>query len=1131
MKSTTGRIRIGNQTAYSASSPSEPFGYAVSNGFDAFEWFPDKKDTGAGWTVDDITAAQRDEFRRTAEAHDITFTFHLSFAADPSAGRHDLLLREIAFARQIGAALINLHLHAPRGIPAFADELLPVWKEISAAGMSLSIENTVETGPEQFNELFRLLRRRLPGSSGVGLCLDIGHANLCSATRNDYLGFVDRLDPAIPILHVHLHENYGDGDTHLTLFTGPSGADPSGIMGLAGRLRQRSFAGCMILEQWPHSPRLLNNARARLLDIMGMGTPPAAPITNLDPLARRIVEADRRNRSWRSKLGWVHEVLAEKDPDTNLLAYLAVYLKFVGTGQLTCTEDGGHYRPSNHARMSHRIYNRLGRITTPENDLVIRKIYPWLPSFDGPFLHAEPLTRIRDIAHRNDIPGELKQEIKTTLQNKLHRSAGPEDLVTSAAILRRITAAGAGYSPSFVEEFERFHRELQEFFNAGSLEDKLSGLAAEGLLEASAVDRFMRAKAGATPREHSEALRVLVELRTTLQGQLQGADDQVSQRLRAADISLEDFSFSLLSILNSALQPEDSEWPQLLRVLGLAVVNVRLSGLPADECRAIESELAALAEGFGVRDRLKLLRVRATVERCRRLADDYCEKILGLFPGRAEQLGGALGVPRHAIRVYAESDIRAHPVFQVSRLTDTLGGAIRRLAGLPPWDVIVPGAANGRLYDAPSMGRLPALNDSAFVLMVDELTGEEEIPPGLVALITMKNIPHLSHLAVRARQRRLVFAVCEDSAQYLSLKRLQGHTVFVDARSDGVQIGTGEQVLPGSRDLKKARVTPPSIEMHNSVLAIDEVTLANSGPKAFSLRKLGELAPLADFEVPGAIVLPFGLMEDAMEKSGMLLRYNDAITTAANSELSSLDARLTEIYRIIVGLELPAGIIKTAGRTFGHNSRLMVRSSASTEDSEGSMEAGLFRSVANVPLTALAPAVREVWSSLWSRRAVISRRHSGMSGLSVRMAVILQEMVVPRYSFIMHTAHPLTQNDDDVYLEIAVGLGEVLASGAAPGTPYRAACNPNTGEVEILAFSSLSEGLWPGNQAGETEPRIIDYSAEELSVRPEELRKLALRIARIGKAVESHEGSPQDIEGCLADGRVFLVQTRPQAGY
>ena len=40
--------------------------------------------------------------------------------------------------------------------------------------------------------------------------------------------------------------------------------------------------------------------------------------------------------------------------------------------------------------------------------LVIRKIHPCLPSFKAEFTASVPLTRIRDIAHRNDIPHDLK---------------------------------------------------------------------------------------------------------------------------------------------------------------------------------------------------------------------------------------------------------------------------------------------------------------------------------------------------------------------------------------------------------------------------------------------------------------------------------------------------------------------------------------------------------------------------------------------------------------------------------------------------------------------------------------------------------------------------------------------------
>lgn len=63
-----------------------------------------------------------------------------------------------------------------------------------------------------------------------------------------------------------------------------------------------------------------------------------------------------------------------------------------------------------------------------------------------------------------------------SLQNKLHRNAGPEDLVATEAVLQRITAPGADYSGAFVEEFKVFTAELRDFFNAGSFADMLGAL-------------------------------------------------------------------------------------------------------------------------------------------------------------------------------------------------------------------------------------------------------------------------------------------------------------------------------------------------------------------------------------------------------------------------------------------------------------------------------------------------------------------------------------------------------------------------------------------------------------------------------------------------------------------------------
>ena len=49
------------------------------------------------------------------------------------------------------------------------------------------------------------------------------------------------------------------------------------------------------------------------------------------------------------------------------------------------------------------------------------------------------------------------------------------------------------------------------------------------------------------------------------------------------------------------------------------------------------------------------------------------------------------------------------------------------------------------------------------------------------------------------------------------------------------------------------------------------------------------------------------------------------------------------------------------------------------------------------------------------------------------MAVLIQQMLTPDFSFVLHTVNPLNRNVGEVYAEIAVGLGETLASAGERG--------------------------------------------------------------------------------------------------
>ena len=259
-------IRIGNQT--SGYAPARlPYEFARRHGFDAFEWFSDR--CGAGWCESETTDAEKIELRALSESGAVRFSIHAPHAADPTTrDGADAIRRSIRFGGEIGARVVNLHFFPKHHTRPFVESLKPLLEEASRAGLLLSLENTPATSPDHVNAVFGVLSAFAGATERVGMCLDSGHANLHAGTRNDYVRFVDLLGDHVPIVHWHAHENWGDRDSHLPLFTGPTAKDDRGLRGLVRRLRARGFAGSVILEQWPHPAEQLVRTRERLSEMI-----------------------------------------------------------------------------------------------------------------------------------------------------------------------------------------------------------------------------------------------------------------------------------------------------------------------------------------------------------------------------------------------------------------------------------------------------------------------------------------------------------------------------------------------------------------------------------------------------------------------------------------------------------------------------------------------------------------------------------------------------------------------------------------------------------------------------------------------------------------------------------------------
>jgi sugar phosphate isomerase/epimerase len=262
-------IRVGNQTSKTASPITLPFEYALEKGYDAFEWFPDKDASGVGWEEKDLSMETRAWIRRSGLKRNILISVHGPLAADPFNSDPITSFNAcLNLFEDIGGSLFNIHFPQEQALPDDLEAIKPLIFYIKAKGARLAIENVPSTSPEDVNMFFAALRNRRIPMGHVGLCLDLGHANLYNDTRNDYLRYLRGIHESVPVIHVHAHENCGYADSHLPLFSGPAACDESGVRAFCEWLKRRNFGGAVILEQWPDPPDLLDRAREKLKEML-----------------------------------------------------------------------------------------------------------------------------------------------------------------------------------------------------------------------------------------------------------------------------------------------------------------------------------------------------------------------------------------------------------------------------------------------------------------------------------------------------------------------------------------------------------------------------------------------------------------------------------------------------------------------------------------------------------------------------------------------------------------------------------------------------------------------------------------------------------------------------------------------
>ena len=300
---------------------------------------------------------------------------------------------------------------------------------------------------------------------------------------------------------------------------------------------------------------------------------------------------------------------------------------------------------------------------------------------------------------------------------------------------------------------------------------------------------------------------------------------------------------------------------------------------------------------------------------------------------------------------------------------------------------------------------------------------------------------------------------------------------------------------------------------------IDKTAAAVAGGKGANL---GELARIGGINVPEGFCITTEAFQQVVGGVGIdsLLERLALLTVADRNEIAQVGQEIRRAIEVAGVPEVIREEILRRVSKLGEGNSFAVRSSATAEDLPNASFAGQQDTYLNViGCESILEHVSKCWASLFTDRAIIYRIQNGFEHGKVSLAVVVQRMVFPQAAGILFTADPVSANRKVTSIDASFGLGEALVSGLVNADVYKV----RGGQIiekkvasKKLAIHALREGGTYEQEIGPEQQNIPTLTDGQI-----------LRLEQIGRKIEAHFGSPQDIEWCLAENEFYIVQSRP----
>ncbi|WP_414583479.1 phosphoenolpyruvate synthase [Scytonema sp. PCC 10023] len=301
---------------------------------------------------------------------------------------------------------------------------------------------------------------------------------------------------------------------------------------------------------------------------------------------------------------------------------------------------------------------------------------------------------------------------------------------------------------------------------------------------------------------------------------------------------------------------------------------------------------------------------------------------------------------------------------------------------------------------------------------------------------------------------------------------------------------------------------------------IDKTKLKVVGGKGANL---GELSKIEGIRVPEGFCISTEAFKRIIGETSSINELLDQLSHLLVEDRDKIGELSGEIRWVIEGIAIPEDINEEITHHlsgFDEKNAYAVRSSATAEDLPTASFAGQQDTYLNIiGKEAIYQHISKCWASLFTERAVIYRLQNGFDHRKVYLSVVVQKMVFPQAAGILFTADPVTSNRKVLSIDASFGLGEALVSGLVNADNYKV----RNGKVIDKKISTKKLAIYALKDGGTKEQEISPERQNRQALTDEQI----VQLERIGRKIEAHFGSPQDIEWCLVDDTFYIVQSRP----